>query len=123
MYLIAFLIVVTILLFLAIVIIHVRFYKNFANGTWIDREGNILVLETKGLKLSMSFGILNDDSTYEFSEKKYNSLFLPGLRPSRYTIVVNKKIKINIDVVKGTATVYISGKKVGKFAKNNLLID
>lgn len=94
---------------------------DFSNGTWIDNDGNILVLSFQD-KLSISFGVQADDDNYEFSEKKYNYSIRRRPFSNKYKIKTNKDLNIDINIVDGIATVYKKNKKVGKFAKNNLLL-
>jgi hypothetical protein len=41
---------------------------------------------------------------------------------SSYTIKTNKDMVIKINIIRGIATVYKKDKKIGNFAKNNLLL-
>lgn len=110
-------VIVILLILLALYIVCKRYSKLFSNGTWIDSDGNILVMKLDK-KIKISFGISVNDS-YELAENEYDYSISNGW--SSYTINVKNGMKINVDTVKGIATVYDKKKKIGKFAKNNLL--
>jgi hypothetical protein len=114
------LIVLIIFLFLTIVFIDRKRCKQFSNGTWIDRDGNLLILKIDKGKMLLSFGI-NEGEEYELSEKEYSYGLNRIPLSSTYKIKVNNGLLIDINYVTGIATVYDKKKKIGKFAKNNLI--
>ena len=96
--------------------------KAFTNGTWIDRDGNLLVMKINKNKILISFGVNTENDEYELTEKEYSFRCIKLPLSYNYSIKVNNGIKIAIDIVSGTATVYDKKKKIGKFAKNNLIL-
>lgn len=123
MYIVFIVIVIINLIFIVLSIIaHRQFVKRYSNGTWIDNDGNVLVIDTKKRKVSISFGISSDGDEYEFSEKQYNYFLWLVPFTNSYKIKTTEDLSISVDIVKGIATVYNKNKKVGKFAKNNLLL-
>lgn len=98
-----------------------KFVKKFSNGTWIDSGGNILIMRLDK-KIKISFGINTEDDAYELAESDYDYSMRKIWLSSEYTIKVSNGMKITIDPVGGIATVFEKNKKIGKFAKNNLLL-
>jgi hypothetical protein len=114
-------ILVILLLMIVTYFAHKKFIKRFSNGTWIDSDGNVLILKADK-KIKLSFGISKDDGTYELAENEYAYSINKKWFSSEYVIIVKNGMTITIDPVTGIATVYDKKKKVGRFAKNNLLL-
>lgn len=95
--------------------------RKFTNGTWIDRDGNLLVMKLGKRKILLSFGINTESDQYELTEKEYTYHCMKIPFVSTYKIKVSNGIHISINIISGIATVYDKNKKIGKFAKNNLI--
>lgn len=125
MYICIVLIVIIVLLFFTLCLAVIADRKNaklFTDGTWIDRDGNLLVMKLKDNKITLSFGVNTNGDEYELTEKKYSYSYIRLPFSSTYKIKVNNGVTVNIDINSGSATVYNKKKKVGRFAKNNLLL-
>lgn len=113
------------LLFITILYTYIAnrsFIIKYSNGTWIDSEGNLLILVINKSKIKVTFGINNDDS-YELSENEYKYSIAKKLYSSEYTIYLPAKTSITICPISGLAKVSNNKKIIGRFAKNNLLSD
>lgn len=124
MYLIIILVVFYILLFFvfaSIIIFDIVKCRKFTNGTWIDRDGNLLVMKLGPRKILLSFGVNTENDEYELTEKEYTYHCMKIPFSSTYKIKVSNGIHISINTISGIATVYNKKKKIGKFAKNNLI--
>lgn len=114
-------IAITIIVFIGLIILDRSRCKQFINGTWIDRDGNLLIMKISGSKILISFGVNTENDEYELSEKEYKYSLSRIMLSRCYKIKVSNGISISIDYISGVATVYNKKKKIGKFAKNNLI--
>lgn len=121
MYLVVIVIIMTIFLLIGIIILDRRRCKQFSNGTWIDRDGNILIMKIEKNRMLLSFGVNVEDDKYELSEKEYKYGLSRVPLCTKYIIKIENGISINVNYISGIATVYDKKKKIGKFAKNNLI--
>lgn len=115
---IAVLIIILLVLCCYAVYAHKKFAKKFANGTWIDNDGNVLIIRADK-KIRVTFGVNTDGDEYELNEKDYSYSVSNNLFTQKYNIIMKDR-RIEIDPIAGMATVYYKKSKVGVFAKNNL---
>jgi mRNA-degrading endonuclease RelE of RelBE toxin-antitoxin system len=120
MYFVPIIIVLFVVLLLGIIIIDRKRCKQFSNGTWIDRDGNLLILKISNNKILVSFGVNVENDEYELSEKEYKYSLSRVPLSTSYKLKIDN-IRVTINYVSGIATVYDGKKKIGKFAKNNLI--
>ena len=120
MYFVPIIIVLFVVLLLGIIIIDRKRCKQFSNGTWIDRDGNLLILKISNNKILVSFGLNVENDEYELSEKEYKYSLSRVPLSTSYKLKIDN-IRVTINYVSGIATVYDGKKKIGKFAKNNLI--
>ena len=124
MYSLLAIIAIVVILFFTIYLLIVfdkRKSRAFTNGTWIDRDGNLLVMKLNKNKILLSFGVNTTGDEYELTEKQYSFKCSKFPFSSKYNIKVSNGIKISIGMIDGIAMVYDGDKKIGKFAKNNLI--
>lgn len=106
---------------MSLIMIDLSRSKKFTNGTWIDRDGNLLVMKLQKRKILLSFGVNTENDEYELTEKEYSYICTKIPFSSTYKIRVSNGVCVSINIVSGIATVYDKKKKIGKFAKNNLI--
>lgn len=92
------LIIFIILAFLAIILYNRTtnnlFIVKFLNGTWIDKDGNIIHISVNNKNIDLSLGSEINEKEYEFISKQYKYKISKKWMHHRYIIKLDKDMKI-----------------------------